>query len=390
MKNPFQYGRELGAESLVDRQKEVAEVVSTIREGGKLFLIGPRRYGKTSILKAAEDRLAEEGATVLRFDAEAYPSIELLIRAMVAEATARLSGSLEKAGEWARKFFGRLRPEISYNATEQTFSATIGKVENPTDQAAQVPLLVEALNGLEKTAGQAGHTVGLILDEFQKVVELGGESAEGQIRAAVQRHRHVGYVFAGSKTRMMADMTSNPSRPFYHLGERRFIGPVPREEFAEFLRRGFAQGGISILKDEDVTGLILELAEEVPYNVQRLAHACWDALAGQEEAVLTEEAVRGALDHLLREDDAFYTQLWNQLTPVQQKALVAAVREGGVELHSHRVTRAHGLSAASMSRATQSLQEKEVLRTEESRGKMRLRLVDPFFGAWLNLVIGKP
>ena len=114
-----------------------------------------------------------------------------------------------------------------------------------------------------------------------------------------------------------------------------------------------------------------------------------DALAGQAEAVLTEEAVRGALDHLLREDDAFYTQLWNQLTPVQQKALVAAVREGGVELLSHRVTRAHGLSAASMSRAIQSLQEKEVLRTEESRGKLRLRLVDPFFGAWLDLVMGK-
>jgi uncharacterized protein len=389
VKNPFQYGRELGAESLVDREGEIAEVMNTIKEGGKLFLIGPRRYGKTSILKVAEDRLAGEGVTVLRFDAEAYPSLEMLIRAIVAEATARLSGGLEKAGDWARKFFGRLRPEITYNATDQTFSATIGKVENPTDQGAQVPLLVEALDGLEKMAGQSGRPVGLVLDEFQKVIELGGQSAEGQIRAAVQRHRHVGYVFAGSKTRLMADMTSNPSRPFYHLGERRFIGPVPRGEFAEFLRHGFARGGIRVADGGDVTGLILDLAEEVPYNVQRLAHACWDALAGQAEAVLSEEAVREALDRLLREDDAFYTQLWNQLTQVQQKALVAAVREGGGELHSHRVTRAHGLSAASMSRALQSLQEKELLRPEESRGRVRLRPVDPFFGAWLDLVMGK-
>jgi hypothetical protein len=29
---------------------------TTVRQGGKLFLVGPRRYGKTSILKAAEDR----------------------------------------------------------------------------------------------------------------------------------------------------------------------------------------------------------------------------------------------------------------------------------------------------------------------------------------------
>jgi hypothetical protein len=38
---------------LVDREEEVAAVLETIREGKKLFLIGPRRYGKTSILKAA-------------------------------------------------------------------------------------------------------------------------------------------------------------------------------------------------------------------------------------------------------------------------------------------------------------------------------------------------
>src|SRR5437868_2362610 len=120
MKNPFQYGRELGTQSLVNRQKEVAQVVSTISEGGKLFLIGPRRYGKTSILAVAQERAEEQGAAVLRFDAEAYPTIELLIRAILAEATGKLSGSLEKAGDWARKFFGKLRPEISYNATEQT------------------------------------------------------------------------------------------------------------------------------------------------------------------------------------------------------------------------------------------------------------------------------
>lgn len=99
MRNPFQYGRELDAESLVDREKVIAEVTDTITEGGKLFLIGPRRYGKTSILRAA-DRLGKTGVVVLRFDAEAFPTIELLIRAMVAEAAARLGGSLEKAGDW--------------------------------------------------------------------------------------------------------------------------------------------------------------------------------------------------------------------------------------------------------------------------------------------------
>ena len=33
MKNPFEFGRELGANELVDREAEIAEVVETIRRG---------------------------------------------------------------------------------------------------------------------------------------------------------------------------------------------------------------------------------------------------------------------------------------------------------------------------------------------------------------------
>ena len=54
MNNPFEFGRELGTEELVDRDDEVAAVAQTIRQGSKLFLVGPRRFGKTSILKTSE------------------------------------------------------------------------------------------------------------------------------------------------------------------------------------------------------------------------------------------------------------------------------------------------------------------------------------------------
>ena len=46
--------------------------------GGKLFLIGPRRYGKTSLLAAAEAHAELEGMVVLRFDAERFPTLGLL------------------------------------------------------------------------------------------------------------------------------------------------------------------------------------------------------------------------------------------------------------------------------------------------------------------------
>jgi hypothetical protein len=41
MDNPFEFGRELGTNELVDRQDDVAAVIETIRRGAKLFIIGP-------------------------------------------------------------------------------------------------------------------------------------------------------------------------------------------------------------------------------------------------------------------------------------------------------------------------------------------------------------
>ena len=86
MKNPFEFGRELDAEELVDRDDEVRSVVSTVMDAGKLFLIGPRRYGKTSILHVASERATRSGALVFRYNAEAFPTLEQLAARIVAVA----------------------------------------------------------------------------------------------------------------------------------------------------------------------------------------------------------------------------------------------------------------------------------------------------------------
>ena len=72
--NPFEFGGELKASSLIDREQELDLVIRTIENGGKLFLIGPRRYGITSILAAAEEKLTSSKVAVLRFDAFGQPA----------------------------------------------------------------------------------------------------------------------------------------------------------------------------------------------------------------------------------------------------------------------------------------------------------------------------
>jgi AAA+ ATPase superfamily predicted ATPase len=390
MRNPFEFGRELGIGELVDREREVESVLEAIREGRKLFLIGPRRYGKTSILKAAEDRLAATDAVVLRFDAESYPSLDLLVAGIIAKSAKQLKSGIERAGEQVREFFSRLRPQLDFSLNDGVWTAKLGI--DPVDGPNQIQLLVDALDGLESLARAqpASRPVGLILDEFQKIVEVGGASAEAQIRAAIQRHKRTGYVFAGSKTKVLTAMTLDASRPFYRLGSVCFIGPVPRQDFQSFLKRKFLEGGFKVA-DPQAIDEILGFAEEVPYNVQMLASSCWDSLRDHSSAKrlpLTTEIVRQSVDRLVRQYDPFYTQLWSSLTSIQQKTVLAVIVAEGVNLQSMKVARATGTGPSTVRKSLDALIAKSVLREEEQGGRVRMRFEDPFFAQWVRLVAG--
>lgn len=122
--NPFRYGREV--DTLVDREADVAAVVAAIAGASTLFLLGPRRFGKTSVLKAAAREASSRGAVVLRYDAEAYETVDLLARAVTAGATRAFATTLERAGELARRFFGTLRPSASFDLTDQKITVDFG------------------------------------------------------------------------------------------------------------------------------------------------------------------------------------------------------------------------------------------------------------------------
>ncbi len=386
MRNPFQFGRALASTDLVDRQREVAAVASTMGEAERLFLIGPRRYGKTSILIAASERAAAQGVIVLRYNAEAYPTVDQLVRALVADAAKHLAGPVERAGARIRRFFGMLRPEVSYNPLDQSYTVGLGTV--PSSATPESALLSTALDGLDRLASDCGRQVAVVIDEFQEVIEREGLSAEQQIRAAVQEHGHVGYVFAGSKTTLLTEMTGDPDRPFYRLGKRLFVGEIPREDFEPFLRRGFADAGFRV-SAEAITE-ILDRAEDVPYNVQRLAHECWDQLHIGELEELDAEGVRAVLRRIVAEDDPFYTRTWSALTAVQQKTLTALATLGGQGLYARDVLRRLRLAQSSLQTALRALVRQGIAREEETRGSVRYRLEDPFFGEWIRQYVPAP
>ena len=377
-RNPFQYGRDLSHAELVDRTAELAEIDATIRNRGKLFLIGPRRFGKTSLLSAAAARATAQDVVVLNFDVEKYETLDLLAQGLLTAAARALRSPMERLASLFAESAGRLRPELTLDPATGLPALTLGVRR---EERGELTMLMDALDAVESLAVSTEREACVMLDEVQALVVAHGETAEKQLRATVQRHRRVAYVFAGSATRLLTAMTSNADRPFYRMGARTFLGPIPRPDFIEFLRAGFVDAGFDA--PEAACIRILDLAADVPYNVQRLAYELWEMLRSGDVPDLVPDAVDDALRRIVIREDPAYTQLWTGLTLNQKKALKAVIHEGTALTSAATLARLE-LAGSSLLRALEALEDRHIVRTEQTEGRASHLLVDPFLGAWLR------
>src|SRR2546430_15166164 len=78
METPFVYGEVIPASAFVDREEELDRLTRDLLAGQKVFLISPRRYGKSSLVRQAP-RGAPQGRgptvdrTVSRY--RSYPAL---------------------------------------------------------------------------------------------------------------------------------------------------------------------------------------------------------------------------------------------------------------------------------------------------------------------------
>ena len=60
MSNPFKYGTVVSGKDFADRQQELKELADRLKEPVRIFLVAPRRYGKTSLIQNVLNTLQKE------------------------------------------------------------------------------------------------------------------------------------------------------------------------------------------------------------------------------------------------------------------------------------------------------------------------------------------
>jgi uncharacterized protein len=354
--SPFPYQGPLAPHQVRGRDDLVADLVRRVTDRRVTALLGPRRYGKTSVLGRVAAELTEVSAVW----------VDLYEVTSTADVVARFDDALA----------GATGPfQASARDLAATLSLNLGVIKvalsGPARSRPDPELALRSLLQVLVDAARQSPTL-LVVDEFSSISRVAG--AAGALRTALQHHyRDLGIVFAGSQPSMMRTLFTDRPEPFYGQADLLEIGPLDAAATQMIVRDGFADTG----RDAgDLPGVILAFTGGHPQRTMQLADACWQrtapgAAAGARVWATALDLVRaGSVDGMERVYSGFQGG---------ERAVLRAVAVSGSVYGAQADLL--DLSNGTATHARQTLLDSGDLVHGEAGG---LRLVDPLLADWVR------
>jgi hypothetical protein len=353
MENPFKYGGVVRGPYFADRAEELAELLREMENLARVFLVSPRRFGKTCLLFNLMDKLRDLGFATAYLDLNAYPDVRTLAAALTHLTSKALESNIEKL---LKIFSGlqRLRPKVTVTHD----GSLTGTVEVATEYREALPALLEGMQNAEHLARKKDTKLVVIIDEFSDLPKYHGQTLEKAMRSEIQKHGHIGYIFSGSEQSVMLSMTRDRKRAFYRLGRIMNLGPIDRRAYVEFIHSWFNDGSYKV-KRHDLERIV-ELGIDVPHNVQRMCYTAWE-LARETKAVPSPMIEK--LPVIIAQQDSPHFELQWQTASQQQKSLLIALgKSPNAKPFSREFQLTHGIGPSSSIKASlDSLTRKGIL-----------------------------
>ena len=370
MTNPFLLEPYTSKELFCDREQELKDITSFLKNGSNVTLISPRRYGKTGLIFRTFDDLREKNFICIYADIFSVQNLDDFIKILSEAIVSNLaSDSLIK------KFFNALknaRPLLSYDPISGSPQVTLSF---QTDSQKQ-PTLKSIFDFLEKQ----GKQIVFAIDEFQQIREFKETNIEALLRTYIQQLHHVKFIFCGSKKHLMADIFTNAKKPFYESSRTIHIDRIDSEKYKEFITHLFQKAGKKI--DEDAVGFILDWTKRHTYYTQFVCNQVFADSA----AKISLEDVKATASKIMRFEIPNFIERRNLITEKQWKYLVAVAKEGEVK----KPTAADFLmkyqigNAATAKKIVTALVEKELLLEQSDLNGKSYSVYNVFMSRWME------
>lgn len=366
MSNPFVYEEPVEPTALIDRADELATLSRRGGEARNSRLEGPRRFGKTSLVRAVLAAGALHGA------------IPVEVNFLGCVTPADVADRIERA--YARQLDSSLRRWFDglVRTLRPTISVAPGGVGVSAQPRVGSPGLLDRLALPRRLHERTGRMCAIAFDEFQEVLRI-DPALPGVFRSELETHgTAASYVFSGSHPGLMREMFADRRHAFFAQATPVELGPLPPDALADFVTERFADAK----RDPgEALGPLLDASEGHPQRAMLLAHHLFERTARGRPAGV--EAWAETLEDAYREARGEHQVIWDTSTDLERRVL-KVIAHRTVALGGREAAERFGLAKSGSSRlAVERLYgDGHVMPDDATRTGWRL--VDPLLAAWLR------
>lgn len=365
--NPFILSGYWSSDYFCNRVMETKRLIDVVKNGRNITIISPRRMGKTGLIQHV---FSEKEVGFKGFYVDIYSTLCLndFVLKLGRAVIGRVDNVPTKILRKTFSYFRHLRPTLVFDGVTGLPQLDLRMV----DDSKGVETLDEVFSYIRNN--MSGCVIAI--DEFQQIVNYPESNIEAILREYIQMTNNVVFVFLGSRKHIMENMFSAANRPFYQSTELMSLGCIEMEDYAEFAKRKFAEGGKVI--DASVVEYLYYRIYGHTWYVQLLLNR----LYGLRCKIYSIEDVDNVIMDILSENEAVYYGYRNLLTAKQWSVLEAIATEGMVSSPgAQSFIEKYDLGAASTVQSAFSVLVDKEMVLEEGGSYF---VYDRFLGLWLK------
>ena len=261
-------------EELFDREEEVKALREALGRSPMVVVVGVRRVGKTSLVKAATFGMRRVYLDLRAFEWRRYITLDDVL----GELGRAVSGLSKRLVEFLSRVEG-----VSVAGVEVRFARGRGR-----------PSLHRVLEALNQWGESEDGDVVVVLDEAQELAKLRGASLLPVLAYSYDNLPRLKFVVTGSKEGMLYRFLklNDAESPLYgRYAPRVEVKPLPRRLAVEYLRRGFEAAGVRVSAE-----VVERAVDELDGIIGWLAHFGLTAVDYAKAGKSVEEALEASAE----------------------------------------------------------------------------------------------
>lgn len=304
-------GRPVTGTDLIGREKEIREIMNTLRAGQSVVLIAPRRFGKTSIMMEVQHRLSEEKYYTGNIDLFTIPDLGQLAYEITGQVLK--NRKYEEAFIKLKNNMGEILTNIKFREEIQDaeFILSFGKPQKDSWEQ-----LRSSVRYIESFAAKHKRKISFAFDEFGDIEKLDGKEIIKLFRGIIQGQEQSVYLFSGSYESVMNNLFVTSKAPFYRMVKIVEPGFIGIAELIKFVETKFKELGIKFEPDQVRKGV--EFTRGHPYYVRLFIQEYYFQYLQDKKSSEAEKIV----SNMMLSENNYLEKLWDEISNKKETRLV--------------------------------------------------------------------